>query len=307
MIPALPHHYYRMWEVKHNSLIPGYAPNGMYIFQEKIPSQIAALDFRDSVSPYAGDEFFYIGYDGFEPKSYQDSLIESQRLISELYLSGLKLGDRYYRRQSNGLNVEFVDDPTSTASVELIDGDPTCRVSSGLIHAIDDLAHTIFADPQSPLMDYVGKRPTSVLRSNDHTSFDSQRYWDYQEIDAIGRSQKICTPYFRVLSGSIERQRLADFCSMLAIYWIIAHEDAHVYLGHLGFFNKKIGDSDRARSLFNELVNELKGGSNDEHRSAELDADRNASMRLVDEFFHLPYFTELPACVKFQNDGYSQQ
>ncbi|MCW5211426.1 hypothetical protein VU04_00765 [Desulfobulbus sp. TB] len=89
---------------------------------------------------------------------------------------------------------------------------------------------------------------------------------------------------FYCLSPNITRQTLADHLSTMVLHWIISHEDAHQYSGHLECFKKlNVAPEDL---LFDELVALYSCEEEKKIRKAtEMEADMCATMRSVDYLF----------------------
>lgn len=87
---------------------------------------------------------------------------------------------------------------------------------------------------------------------------------------------------FSRVSISSTRQVMADSLSTLALNWVLGHEDAHRYSGHLGFFGSRLG----ADSEFDEFFASLTDQTDPAHRrSAEFEVDSASTTRLMDQVY----------------------
>ncbi len=83
---------------------------------------------------------------------------------------------------------------------------------------------------------------------------------------------------FSRLPLSSTRQAIADEFSALSTTWMIAHEDAHRYLGHLQHFFENLG-----ASLLDDFLSEFDDPDHSkQRRSSELEADSAAMQRHID-------------------------
>lgn len=253
--------------------------------------QIAAMD----IDPLTACRFKYLGKGNGTLGEYISALRSATLDYGFLYYSFGR--DGTYRRQSAHFDLELSEDLTIGATASRGQrANMTIRLGTFL--AIEDACHAVFSDPLAPLSDLIGHIESNVFRLPDHNRFDSIRLTDYAPIVSCGSD---CSSMFvyKFLSGSVERQSVADFVANLAIYWIIGHEDAHAYLGHLSYFDETMGAAGRDTRLFDELLS-LAESPHDAtlRRVAEFDADRCASTRLVDVFLDRGHFTDLPNVMK---------
>lgn len=172
----------------------------------------------------------------------------------------------------------------------------TIVVTIGSLLAIEDACHTILSFWQNPLGidfymdDEMPRLPLrSFFKSDKDTFYLYEKLHEFTTVEEISEIININTPKsifenYLIVSRSISRQIFADHLSLMSNLWLIGHEDAHKYCGHLLHF-ESLGIIDQDY-LFNELI-----CSNKEiiyqktRRSAELQADTCATMRAVDQCF----------------------
>jgi hypothetical protein len=95
----------------------------------------------------------------------------------------------------------------------------------------------------------------------------------------------------KMLSFDKRRVDLADLLADLSVQWILSHEDAHVYAGHAGFFNQRLGisaselaivDADALQKAAAMLRQDPLAETDEARTIAELYADKVACTRMVD-------------------------
>jgi hypothetical protein len=216
-----------------------------------------------------------------------------------------------YRRTSLDFKFEGVDDFRIGAFVSN-DRPDTILINLGTLIAIEDAAQALLAlwdipigislpDTENTLLKLrvteCGLINTFVDYSSGYDLKDELVHTTLGSLSTQGYGGKIpdmLRNNFLLLSSSLSRQVFADNLSTLSLLWIIAHEDAHRYCGHLMHF-KDLGISEQDR-LFDELVSSVVDEKHIcERRSAELEADTCATTRAVDYCFEaefLGFFTD---------------
>jgi hypothetical protein len=216
-----------------------------------------------------------------------------------------------YRRTSLDFKFEGVDDFRIGAFVSN-DRPDTILINLGTLIAIEDATQALLALWDIPIGISLPDTENSLLKLRDpecaliNTFVDYSSGYDLKDelvhetsgsLSTQGYGGKIpdmLRNNFLLLSSSLSRQVFADNLSTLSLLWIIAHEDAHRYCGHLLHF-KDLGISEQDR-LFDELVSSVVDERYIcERRSAELEADTCATTRAVDYCFEaefLGFFTD---------------
>ena len=193
-----------------------------------------------------------------------------------------------YRRTSMDFDMERVENLSIGAYVE------KSRPSTILLHdgttlAIEDTAQAVFACLPEPLGLDLDVPSAIVLRAANSVGDKRRPFVDYDKTDFLSKPKlpddipAIISDSFHVLADSATRQVFADHASTMALLWVIGHEDAHKYCGHLSHFHALgAGQQDR---LFEELAAFIDGSAVADRRSAELQADTCSAMRMVDYCF----------------------
>lgn len=237
-----------------------------------------------------------------------------------------------YRRAS-GSAIGVSPDYRASASAAADDLAGKITVSVGLLYALEDLWQCVVSDSNTDLSLHGGVPAAAgndVLRDVDEFhAHDRTRFFDYSclhdiEADArrsaselIGhlgqdhvgvlamalRASAWVTATSKMLSIDPHRVRFADFLADVSLTWILAHEDAHIYGGHTARFSKlgiapsELSDAD---SEFFKLARERSRDRLDGYpyplvrTLAELYADANACLRLVDTFLDINAFEAYP-------------
>jgi hypothetical protein len=205
--------------------------------------------------------------------------------------------DHDYRRHSSRLSFKLTRELAINAYATA-DEEGVIQITQGTILAIEDAAHTLMSDPKLHLGDGADH---GVARRPEYTVFDMFRFVDYEMMirfivkAGIGeKHSEYGTTLIKLLSLSHDRQNLADFISTLSIFWLLGHEDAHIYLGHLKYFSDHLSvfPAEEQQNLFSELIAGLFEKEHPIHRkSAEIMADRNSTFQLVDFILSQKFFT----------------
>jgi hypothetical protein len=187
------------------------------------------------------------------------------------------------------------------------------KINQGTVYAIEDASHVLMAfwdNPldlifnfrmfesqdanitiqlpliQQPLRAALG----NATRRNDDLVESFHRYpasylnHGIYDFSSVKRVPACIRESFLIISTDLDRQIFADNLSTMSLLWVIAHEDAHSYLGHLKYF-EKMGLSEQDH-IFNELISSIDDDFYVKiRRSAELEADTCAAMRSVDYCF----------------------
>lgn len=202
---------------------------------------------------------------------------------------------QYYRRQSEEVYL-FVDE--DDFSINATATGSSIYISIGLVLAIEDISIGLMADPQTLfaqnlLEKYISNRFIRHLPFSE--IFDDCRYIDYSPIiDSIQNGKQefpSFLPYlFKFISVSEFRDNLGELVSSISLYWIISHEDAHNYLGHILYAQSELGISPNNNS-FSEILGLFSNDKEERIRkSFEIEADRNACARIVDHIVDSEFF-----------------
>lgn len=216
-----------------------------------------------------------------------------------------------YRRTSEA-KIKILEEYKATARAKSTDGIVSIEISFGLLYAVEDLWQCVISDNHTDLHAYCGvshNAPNVVLRDiqNFHT-LDKYRFYDYDFIDELCY-KPLLSNYNLDLDAEIQigkihnylvskmvslddrRVNFGNYLSDISIYWILAHEDAHIYFGHAKYFNESLGISadelENINSDFLKLHNSyLKKNNTEELKNlrviAELQADELACTRMID-------------------------
>jgi len=207
-----------------------------------------------------------------------------------------------YRRTSLDFQMQSIDNYRIGAFVdrrapELI------NIHLGTVLSVEDLCHSLMALWENPLgltfshsLGFPLRHQFVDAQFNDNFIDYTQSHVGPARFDALKAAGKLNQPdlldemprniinNFLVTSTQYERQMFADHLSTMALNWVISHEDAHKYLGHLQYFETMgIHDQD---IIFSELVSLAESPEQALYRRmAELEADTCATMRAVDICF----------------------
>lgn len=285
---VLPHRLHRCTVLRDFGL----APPGDY--RHRVLGAPIQIGYMDADAEALADFDYQGGGDG-SSSAYVEAIYDSAIAYGLWYnLFGIA-GD--YRRQSHNFDLQI--DPALQVGAYTRPGeDEVITIKLGTFLAIEDAAQLIFSDPNAPFSELLEDSPTEVFRMPDHNRFDRERLFDYGPIFGAGPGGGLLAA-FKLLSRSFDRQGIADYLSSMAAYWVIAHEDAHAYLGHLNYYGRARGAGPLGVAGYSELaalfVSEEESAI---RKAAEFDADLNAATRLVDVFFDRAILTDLPAVFK---------
>ncbi|MCF0049535.1 hypothetical protein LXM25_05690 [Dyadobacter sp. LJ53] len=219
---------------------------------------------------------------------YIDGAIEYLEKIIHVY--NISFDATNYRRQSVQAALQIKNDFWINAYTQRTSfGLTPIYITIGTLFAVEDAAHALISDPLTPLGMNRREMPHErfVSRLPDLGEYDQIRYIDYSEImNAIIKSdEKSSFPAFllhfhKFLSNSPHRLKVADTISTISLMWIISHEDAHNYLGHIHYLDSLLNAS--PREVFNEFVPLETEKYPSIRKAAEYQADQNACQRMVD-------------------------
>ncbi|SOE23998.1 hypothetical protein SAMN06298216_4367 [Spirosomataceae bacterium TFI 002] len=211
-----------------------------------------------------------------------------------------------YRRRSKNVRMEFVYSGKASAFLP-IDGISKIHLSEGLALAIEDAAQSITSDSRSDFaaniedkyLEKIGAFPGVSWTPELSKILDTLRFVDYDPvIEAHKSSGNFKYSFFyKFLSTSKHRRKLADFISSYSLAWIIAHEDAHLYLGHVEAFKSSKGFGAFETSsmpFFEEFVSKKSHRDETTRLSAEVAADTDASVYLVDSIAWMDAYKVYP-------------
>ena len=235
-------------------------------------------------------------------------LISAESFLTELTNVYDSAFGESYRRRSESLALRVSPKLQITANTKASDKNSNlCPVylDFGVLLAVEDAAHALLSDPHTPL-GYNDIERTSddrnVFRLPDHKLFDHYRYVDYTpviegiELSGVGADYKLFSSYlFKFLSGSSYRQEIADMIATMTLMWILCHEDAHNYHGHLLYFSVLGSSSDSipfsefiaGTSFFDEQTRLAR-------KACEIEADTSACARMVDHIVDSELIDMLP-------------
>lgn len=208
-----------------------------------------------------------------------------------------------YRRTS----IDFDMTPTKNSRIGAFvesAGSRTIQLNHGTIVAIEDASQLLLAIWKEPIdIDFneqVGIED-NILPLRVVVSGLNNPFYDYSDVispsdlsaelfqvnetvDYYKSLPRQVLNNFLAVSGNLSRQIFADNLSILSGLWVIAHEDAHKYSGHLQHF-AQMGVMEQD-ALFHELIATIEDKTLvAARRAAELEADTCATMRAVDYFF----------------------
>jgi len=219
--------------------------------------------------------------------------------------------DSSYRRRADIFNVKVSTELHVSAIAKNENGKHSIEISLGTILSLEDLNHTLLSDKKTILGICNGESSSEVeyIQLPLHNIYDYNRFYNYSYINEELRSthaNKTAFPYIPVLFKAIPlsefRQKMADLLTDLGLYWILCHEEAHIYLGHIRYIKSNLNAYPITEIIFSELISTLTDRENPRHRqAAELEADISATTKLIDYFLDIDLFEAYP----FLEDGFS--
>jgi hypothetical protein len=195
-----------------------------------------------------------------------------------------------YRRTSIDFDMARVNKLSINAYADK-DNPSTIIIHDGTVLAVEDAAQSVLAQWVNPLGLDIGIGNPLILRGGQLKASTTRPFVDYEHlsdpspaVSEIGALPKIISGAFVAVPDTTIRQIFADHASTMALLWIVGHEDAHKYCGHLDHFHL-LGFSEQDR-LYDELASSIFGeDATNARRSAELQADTCSTMRAVDYCF----------------------
>src|SRR5579859_413564 len=233
-----------------------------------------------------------------------------------------------YRRTSIDFKMERNPDFKIGAFVRAKDS-KTIWLNDGTLSAMEDASQVLFALWERPFglkfaADATFQLPYPLVQSTTITNADSimplrlkynqfkNTFVDYSAIfskaPAIDKyavnGVQLDIPssileYFLLVSQDPSRQMFADNLSQASLLWVISHEDAHRYCGHIGHF--ELLGLNVQDELFNELIAPFEDETSvEKRRAAELEADTCATMRTVDYCFDNEFLEVITDWMSFE-------
>jgi hypothetical protein len=248
---------------------------------------------------------------GASTPSLDDYLLSAHSYMRELSRVYVSSFDESYRRQSELLVLDISGSLQIGGRAKLMSSNSNIiaqalppylnliEIELGTLLAIEDACQTLMSHASTPLglnSNENGDIGSPIITSPDNALFDKYRYVDYEAICKSIPHEDFCKYLFKTLSKSEYRQKTAEFLSTISLLWILSHEDAHSYHGHILYINQKLGISaDNQNILFSELIAGILEKNNPEIRkSCEIEADNSACARLVDHIIDADLLDLLP-------------
>ncbi len=199
------------------------------------------------------------------------------------------LPPKNYRRTS--INCDIVQNDSNNLGAFVRKENPEkVLLNTGTILAIEDAAQTYSCMVNFPCgihFNTIGLDHMISLRLEKELHQDSFiKYFKKKELSPDSEHPlNFIVQNFLIISKIKSRQILGDKISILSQQWLIGHEDAHIYSGHLHHFIKmNIAEDDDI--LLSELISTIENKEYlKKRRAAELEADTRASFRIVDYAF----------------------
>lgn len=209
-----------------------------------------------------------------------------------------------YRRRADSFNVEITTDLHVSALAKNENGDHKIEITLGTLLSLEDLNHTLLSDKKTSLGICKGESSTETeyIQVPYHKIYDINRFYNYSDIISELKANQInetsfsfIPVLFKAIPFSEFRQKMADLLTDIGLYWILCHEEAHLYLGHIRYSESHLNAYPRIEISFSELISSLNDQKNPKHRqAAELEADINATTKLIDYFLDLDLFEAYP-------------
>jgi hypothetical protein len=237
-------------------------------------------------------------------------LILAERHLQSLISFHRNSFNESYRRRAESFNVEVSTELNVSATAKNENGYYKIAISLGTILSLEDLNHSLLSDKKTILGLCKGESSSEI----EHVQFpfnkiyDHNRFYDYSDVihnikvkNANITSASFIPVLFKALPISSFRQKMADLMTDLGLYWILCHEEAHIYLGHVRYIESSLNAYSETEISFSELISSLSDRKSPRHRqSAELEADINATTKLIDYFLDIDLFEAYP----FLEDGF---
>lgn len=217
-----------------------------------------------------------------------------------------------YRRISEDfkMSVDRSDKPW-LADPHVSSRDPTTiQLSLGQFLSVEDACHALLCRVSNIAGAELLEAEEIPIRRGVEGTLSGFRYYGRMPVapegsEPTGAQRNLPPTMLRGLScvsASQERQQIADHLSTMALHWLISHEDAHRYCGHIPVVG-------RAGAYQRAIFEEFTLGRTDPQelamrRAAEMEADTAATMRCVDYCFDVEFLgiitDYLPAYVTAQ-------
>jgi hypothetical protein len=233
-------------------------------------------------------------YSGVDKDTLEDYLLSYDDVLASVSILRQTSFESDYRRRSQNFKIELDPSPKVLAYARP-DQTGTAYLSRGLIIALEDACQSVTSDFRSfyalnsddAAMQELSRAPDVAWLPQLSNTLDSFRYVNYApmiEIAKMNNDNALAGLFHKLISHSQFRQDLGDFLSLLSVIWVSSHEDAHFFLGHINYFNEKLGGlPEQPGNYFSEFVGKYTNPQNQELRlSAELAADSNAAVVLTD-------------------------
>lgn len=233
-------------------------------------------------------------YDGADKDTLEGYLLSHDDVLAKVGILRATSFESDYRRRSQNFHVELDPSPKVLAYARP-DRIGKAYLSRGLIIALEDACQSVTSDIRSlyalnsddAAMQALNMAPNVAWLPQLSNVLDPYRYVNYEpmiEIAKVNNDRAIVGLFHKFVSHSQFRQDLGDFLSLLSVIWVSSHEDAHFFLGHINYFNDRLGSlPGEPGSYFSEFVGKYTNAQNQELRlSAELAADSNAAVVLTD-------------------------
>jgi len=172
-------------------------------------------------------------------------------------------------------------------------GEKITKLTKGVLLSVEDTCHTVLTLLNEPIGLNFGDHDVLFLRPVvNNVSKEVRNFYDYDikrlyesgfnaHAHLIEKFPSFTYNCFFCVSSNVNRQVFADNLSIISLLWIIGHEDAHSYSGHISRF-ESLGISDQD-FIFNELINTPLNGKNlVVSKAAEMEADMCSTFRTVD-------------------------
>lgn len=189
-------------------------------------------------------------------------------------------------------NYSYTDSPQFEANIEISDDLQSCDInlSFGLVFSIHDLMHRIccnkgilsenFEPPEIVWEGTICFFPESHL-------YPKIRFSDYDPVDNTefgvytGNTLSTLIGVFHSGLAIEDKERLytASLMEAISLTWVLFHEEAHYWHGHLHFISE--GNS----NVISETANQLIKGEPGLFKTFEWQADRNAIVDLINMLF----------------------
>ena len=261
-----------------------------------------------TISGYTSEDFEKaLDFKGFESilnrRSKLDQILWKSSAVSHLYQTSCVelFGARFlfyqhsmpaknYRRTSIDFEINRLNDREIGAFVDKNDS-KFIWLHDGIILSIEDAAQFYMAFSPNPLGLKFNSSPSDSFFLRYNARQHENSFLNYLPVknEETGLKDsallgKVIFDNFLGISKDLDRQLFADTLSVISLQWLIGHEDAHKYSGHLHHFEKLgINENDK---LFDELISTVEDKSYTfKRRAAELEADTCSTMRLVDYCF----------------------